>query len=156
MKRFLTIVFIVSLAATRSAADDLLAFCDLLKNPESYNGKEMTVRATYKYGFEWQQLYCLDCLNSGKAWIEFEGLDERSVNVLKLAPKDAGTVNVTVQGTFVSGDHYGHQNMYRYKFVAHRASNLAVIVRGMKNPAEEEKAETMGLRWNESEIASGY
>jgi hypothetical protein len=27
-------------------------FCDLLRNPEKYNGKEVTVRATWRYGFE--------------------------------------------------------------------------------------------------------
>lgn len=39
-----------------------VTFCDLLRNAEKYNGKEVTVRATWRYGFEWSQFYCLDCL----------------------------------------------------------------------------------------------
>ncbi len=32
--------------------------------------QEVNVRATYRYGFEWQELYCLDCKDKGKAWLE--------------------------------------------------------------------------------------
>lgn len=110
-----------------------------------YNGKEVTVRATYKYGFEWHTLYCLDCLDKGKAWLELPvDLDGASVKALKRAPNGAGTVNLTVQGLFMSGAHYGQENMYRYKFVAHKVSNVVVVIRGMKPLEEEEKAEK---RW---------
>ena len=29
-----------------------VTFCDLVRNPEKYNGDEITVRTTYRYGFE--------------------------------------------------------------------------------------------------------
>src|SRR5215813_13785653 len=44
-------------------------FCDLLRNPEKYRDQRVKVRATFRYGFEWQQLYCLDCLDKGRAWL---------------------------------------------------------------------------------------
>ena len=49
---------------------DSVTFCDLVRNPDKYDGQEVSVRATYRYGFEWQELYCLDCKDKGKAWLE--------------------------------------------------------------------------------------
>ena len=119
-----------------------VTLCELVRNPALYDGKEVTVRATYKYGFEWQMLYCLDCLDKGKAWLELPiDLDDASVKALKRAPRGAGTVNLTVQGVFRGGGHYGHQNMYSYQLVAHKVSNVAVVIRGMKTLEEEQRAE---------------
>jgi hypothetical protein len=121
-----------------------VTFCELVRNPELYNGKEVTVRATYKYGFEWQMLYCLDCLDKGKAWLEIPSeLDDASRKALKRAPKGAGTINLTVEGIFMSGSTYGHQNMYHYKFVARKISDVAVVIKGMKTLADEEEAEKL-------------
>ena len=70
--------------------ENQIAFCELVRNPELYNGKVVTVRATYKYGFEWSMLYCLDCLDKGKAWLEIRAdLDDRSLKATKRAPKGA-------------------------------------------------------------------
>lgn len=127
---------------TAAPAQRLVPLCDLLRNPTAYSGREVTVRATYRYGFEWQELYCLDCLDMGKAWLEvFSELDPVSERALKKMPEGAGVVNVTVEGTFMSGSTYGHQNAYRYKFVARRISNVAVVLKGMRAPAEERAAE---------------
>jgi hypothetical protein len=127
-----------------------VVFCDLVRNPEKYNGREVTVRATYRYGFEWSELYCLDCLERGKArsgiaWLRIPSdLDDDSVRSFKKVPKGSGIVNLTVQGVFASGETYGHQNGYRYEIVAQKISDVAVIQKGIKPPAEEEKAEK---RW---------
>jgi len=107
-----------------------------------FTGKEVTVRATYRYGFEWEELYCLDCLDKGKAWLEIPSdIDDASEKALKHAPKGAGIVNLTVSGTFMSGSTYGHSNGYRYQFVAKKISNISVVLKGAKSPAEEKKAE---------------
>jgi hypothetical protein len=136
-------IFVLSLfLAVSGHPETQVTFCELVRNPELYNGKEVTVRATYKYGIEWQMLYCLDCLDKGKAWLELPyDLADSSVKALKRAPKGAGTVNITVQGVFMSRGHYGHLGGYPYQFVAHKVSNVAVIIKGMKPLAEEEKAE---------------
>jgi hypothetical protein len=82
------------------------------------------------------------CAEKGKAWLEIPfDLDDNSAKSLKRAPKGAGIVNLTVQGVFHSGGHFGHLNGYRYEIVAHRISDVAVILKGMKSPAEEQKAE---------------
>lgn len=121
-----------------------ITFCDLLRNPEKYNGKEVTVRATYRYGLEWQQLYCLDCLEKGKALLEVpDNGDESLERSLKRTPK-AGIVNLTVQGLFMSGRTYGHMNGYHYQITAHKISNVVVLLKGMKSLEEEQRVEK---RW---------
>jgi len=41
-------------------------FCEVLKDPREYGGKEITVRATYFYWFEMSDLSCLSCQDKGK------------------------------------------------------------------------------------------
>jgi hypothetical protein len=117
-----------------------LTFCDLVRNPTKYNGHEVTVRASYNYGFEWQELYCLDCLELGRAWLEIpENLDAASEKALKRMPKAAGIVNLTVRGVFYSGGHdYFH---YRYKFVATEISDVVVVVKGERVSDKKKAAE---------------
>jgi hypothetical protein len=64
------------------------------------------------------------------------------IRPLRCAPKGAGIVNLTLQGVFVSGNHhFGHTDMYPYKFVVHKITDVAVVSKGMKPLAEGEKAE---------------
>ena len=120
-------------------------FCELLRNPAQYNGKEVTVRATHQYGFEWSTLYCLSCLDKGKAWLDFsDNIDEKSETALKSAPKGAGIINLTATGMFMSGAAYGHMGGYHYRFVARRVWDVVTLVKGMKGP-EKEKA--MEAKW---------
>ena len=122
-----------------------IAFCDLLRNPQKYNGQKVTVRATWRYGFEWSQLYCLDCLDNGKAWLDrASDLDEASERALKKTPKGAGIVNLTVEGVFRSDGTFGHLNGYRYEIVPSKISHISVIQKGAKSAAEDQKAER---RW---------
>ena len=104
--------------------------------------KEVTVRATYKYGYEWSYLYCLSCMDKGRVWLEFPfDLDASATKALKHGSKGAGTVNVTVRGTFIKCGHCGHQGAYPFKFVATKAADVAVVIRGMKSLDEEQAAE---------------
>jgi hypothetical protein len=81
----------------------------------------------------------------GKAWLDRSSdLDEASERALKKIPKGAGIVNLTVQGVFLSGGTFGHLNGYRYEIVPTKISNISVIQKRMKSPAEEQKAER---RW---------
>ena len=121
-----------------------LNFCDLLRNPQQHSGQEVRIRATYRYGFEWSELYCLSCRDKGKAWLEFAGLDDASDQAVRRLPKGSGIVNLTVQGTFVSGARFGHENRYLYKIVARKVSDVAIVQKGIKPQAVEEKTER---RW---------
>jgi hypothetical protein len=139
------VLLILILSESVAGSDATVSFCDLVRNPEKFKGKDVTIRATHRYGFEWTELYCLDCLDKGKAWLEIPAdIDDASQKALKRAPKGAGIVNLTVSGTFVSGSTYGHLNGYRYKFVAKEISNVSAVLKGMKSPEEEKEAEK---RW---------
>ena len=69
-----------------------MKLCELMRDPEKYNGKLVKVRATWIYGFEWWYLHCLDC--DGRVWLDTSELDEQSKKTLKHTPKGAGIVNV--------------------------------------------------------------
>lgn len=71
-------------------------------------------------------------------------LDDASTKALSRIPKGAGIVNLTVQGVFMSGGHFGHLNGYSYQLVAQKVSNVAIVLSGMKEAAKEKEAEK---RW---------
>jgi hypothetical protein len=123
-------------------AQTSVKLCDLLRNPEKYRDQQVKVRATFRYGFEWQQLYCLDCLDKGRAWLWLPNdMDEESEKVFKKMPKGDGIVNLTVVGVFHFGSSYGHLNGYRYELIAQKISDVAVVYKGKLNAAKEKNAE---------------
>jgi hypothetical protein len=122
-----------------------VTLCDLLRSPEKHNGEEVRVRATYRYGFEVSQLYCLDCADKGKVWLQIPtDLGNASERSLRKLPEGAGIVNLTVQGVFSSGETYGHENGYRYQIVADKISEVKVLQKGIKSRQEQE---TVEKRW---------
>ncbi len=139
-----TVVPVIALMLLSGAAhaQKAMTFCDLLRNADKYNGQLVKVRATFRYGFEWQQLYCLDCLDKGKEWLQVPvDLDDESEKASKQMPKGAGIVNLTVVGVFHFGTSYVHMNGYRYELVAQEIRDVAVIQKGMKDISEERKVE---------------
>jgi hypothetical protein len=143
--RGFSLALIVGLLAATAHSQTIVPFCDVLRNPEKYKGKVVRVRATYRSGFEWSYLYCLDCRDRGRVWLDFSwDLDKASQKALKRAHKHDGLCNLTVEGTLASGGHYGHMGAYQYEFTANRVSDVMVVSKGMKSRAEEEAAER---RW---------
>lgn len=117
--RTLVPVIALMLLSGATHAQEAMTFCHLLRNADKYDGQLVRVRATFRYGYEWQQLYCLNCLDKGKAWLEVPvDLDDKSEKAFKKMPKRAGIVNLTVGGIFHFGKSYGHLNGYRYELIA--------------------------------------
>ena len=112
-----------------------IKFCELLRNPEPYNGKTVKVRATWVYGFERSYLHCLDC--DDQVWLDTSELDEQSEKTVQHTAKGAGIVNVDVEGVFQAGGSFGHLNGYKYQMKARTLSNLAVLSKGMKAREKE-------------------
>lgn len=140
--RLFSWVIVILMLSGGIRSQSTLTFCDLIRSPEKYNGKMVSIRATYRYGFEWSELYCLDCLDRGKAWMDLPvTLKDTSAKSLKKMPKGAGIVNLTVQGVFVSGGSFGHSNAYRYKIEPTQITDLVVLQKGLKSSEEEEKLE---------------
>lgn len=142
--RLLTWTIVLLILTGKVDPQAQVTFCDLVRNPAKYNGKEIRVRATYRYGFEWSELYCLDCLDRGKAWLVPIAIDEGVERAFKRLPEGAGIVNLTVEGVFASGDTYGHQNGYRYQITPYKITDVKVVQKGMKSRTQEEKAEKQG------------
>jgi hypothetical protein len=76
-------------------------FGELISRPKDFDGKRVTVRATYRYGFEWQELYCVPSRKTVKVWLAIPPeLPKPVQQVLKRLPKHQGTVNATFTGLF--------------------------------------------------------
>ena len=143
MRSTSALISLMSLSAAVHAQTPV-KFCDLLRNPEKYRDQQVKVRATFRYGFEWQQLYCLDCLDKGRAWLWLpDEMDDESTRTFKKMPKGAGMVNLTVVGVLHFGGSYGHRNGYRYELIAQEIRDVAVIRKGTKGPATESKLEQL-------------
>jgi hypothetical protein len=78
-----------------------VSYCELMRHPKEYDGKSVAVRTTYRYGFEWQEMFCVKCRDQGKTWLEFAAETSSAVRrALGKAPRHQGTLNATFFGTF--------------------------------------------------------
>jgi hypothetical protein len=91
-----------------------ITLCAALDDERALNGKTVTVRATYRYAYEAQELYCLNCATLGRTWIEWRDDDATRQSLARL-PAGSGTANVVVSGRFVSEGHYGRTGAYRFQ-----------------------------------------
>jgi hypothetical protein len=111
-----------------------VSFCQLVSKPELYNGKELVIQASYTHGYEWSVLHSPDCSDKGMVWLDLSRVRNNAA-VKSLGPlTKPETVNLEVQGTFMSGGHYGHRNQYPHQIVAHKVSAVEVV---QKPPAEK-------------------
>jgi hypothetical protein len=135
--------FSIRSANDRDAAT--VTYCDLIRNPERYKGKLVRVSAIYRYGYEWSELYCLECMNEGRTWVEF---DETFVSSTKASiRKKIGengfkgrTVRVVMVGRFDSGGAYGHMGAYRFGLLVDRLEKADVILNDSPSPNALPKA----------------
>jgi hypothetical protein len=111
-----------------------VAYCDLIRNPELYDQKVIRVKAIYRYGYEWSELYCGDCLKEGQTWVDFDESFE-SCTKPDVAKKlgDNGfkgrTVSVVMIGKFHgSGGGYGHMNAYRFRLLVSCVEQAKIIL----------------------------
>ena len=111
-------------------------YCELVKNPEKYDGKEVTVRATYRYGFEWSEIFCLDCRDIGKTWLEIGDVTKKSEKTLKKFPKDDGTINALFTGKFESSKGSYGDGGYRFRFVLKEISQAKLLTKSGADPKQ--------------------
>jgi hypothetical protein len=108
-------------------------FCELLRSPEDFDQKKIRLRALYRYGFEWSEIYCLDCSEKGDVWLEigadFERLTKRNLRKKVNWSEKGRTVDVIAIGTFYSHGGYGHLGGYRYKLVVDYFESADVILK---------------------------
>lgn len=121
--------------STRSKAID---YCELLRSPTDFDGKKVTVKATYRYGFEWQELFCLPCRDIGKTWLEIEDdlISSRSRKTLKKLPKDGGTVTAIFTGRFESSKGPFGDGSYRFRFVLNEIEQPELVSKSGFDPTQ--------------------
>jgi hypothetical protein len=131
-----------SVCKTPSMEVQTVAFCDLIRQPELYDHKTVRVTAIYRYGAEWSQLYCLDCITAGATWVDLDDSFAKNTDS-KLAKKigengfRGRTVRVVAVGEFYgSGGRYGHMGSYRYKFQMSRLEQATIILNDSPIPAK--------------------
>jgi hypothetical protein len=122
--------------AQQTTVNDSIDFCDLLKNPETYNGKEVTVRATYRYGYEWQEIYCLGCRNLGKTWLEMGDITKKSKKILKKFPRDDGTITALFTGIFQSSKGSFGDGSYSFRLILKKISKAELLTKSGGDPKQ--------------------
>lgn len=134
---FFVLLFSISVfgqQAKRKTSEQIadVNFCYLLKNPDAYKDKTVRVKATYRYGFEWSELYCSNCIGKGQVWVDFtESFSENSKKKYRKKLNENGdggrTVNVTFVGKFLAQGRYGHMNGYPFNFIVEKVENAEII-----------------------------
>jgi hypothetical protein len=128
----LLFTFQTPLAVSTNCSDsnNRVSLCDLVRDPERYEGKPVVVSATFQLGYESEEIYCLGCTNWGRIWVEFgneTAADKIRVDESQLIPGCA--FDVIFSGSFyATGKRYGHLNSFRYKFVVESVKRAKLIL----------------------------
>jgi hypothetical protein len=118
-----------------------VAYCDLVRRPELYDQKVIRVKAIYRYGYEWSELYCGDCLKGHQTWVGFdESFETRTDADVARKLGDNGfkgrTVSVVMIGTFhSSGGGYGHMGAYRFQLLVSSVEQAKIILNDSPLPS---------------------
>lgn len=113
-------------------------YCDVLKSPNDFDGKRVTLRATYRYGFEWQEIFCLQCRDRGKTWLEIDddAISPKSKKMLKKLPKNDGTINAIFTGKFESSKGPFGDGSYRFRFVLEEIRQAKLVSKSGFDPTQ--------------------
>ncbi len=113
-------LFTVKTVAQMSETNDIVnvAFCELMKNPEKYDGKVIRVKGIYRNFFELSELFCPECYDSLKRiWVESTEMTDKCIKSKETKRLEkARTLFVVFVGKFqASESSYGHSNGYRFQ-----------------------------------------
>jgi hypothetical protein len=104
----------------------IVTYCQLVKAPSLFVGKQIRVRAVYSYMFEVSRFKSPECCPDRDVpiWVEFsEEVEGSSKKLLHKFPKGMGLVIATFEGTLQGGGPYGDGG-YRFKFAVDKIENL--------------------------------
>ncbi|HVA16174.1 MAG TPA: hypothetical protein VMV59_00525 [Candidatus Dormibacteraeota bacterium] len=103
-----------------------ITYCQLARDPAAFSGKQIRVRAIYKYMFEMSRLKSPTCCAERDVpiWVDFdEKLGGNSRKLFRRFPKGMGLVLATFAGRFEGGGPYGDGG-YRFKFTVDEIEKL--------------------------------
>lgn len=96
--------------------------CEVITNAKLFDGQVVDIEATYRVGLEFSELYCLDCLEDGRIWVDFKDGARLPRSFRRM---ESGTANVTLRGRFHKGSgQFGHIGRYEYLFVVESARRV--------------------------------
>ncbi len=126
---------------SQKQSDDKLAsyaqvsYCDLLQHPKEYDGKQVAMRASYRYFFEVSEMFCLKCRDKGKTWLEYSFDNAKTVNrALRNTPDHQGIINAVFYGTFRGTEGGYGDGGYLYKFDLEFVKDVKVVYRDGRDP----------------------
>jgi hypothetical protein len=108
--------------------------CEVLRNSEFYEGKQITVRATFRLGRKERQLFCMACIDEGRVWMReilpaggeiAPGL--KRFNDLIQENYKGITLNGIFTGTFRGPGVYGRLGAFTYQIDVQEVREIEVI-----------------------------
>lgn len=115
--------------------------CEVLRNSEFYEGKQITVRATFRLGRKERQLFCMACIDNGRVWMReilpsggeiAPGL--KKLNDLMQENEKGMIVNGIFTGTFRGPGVYGLLGAFTYQLDVQEVRQIEVIYSGGPDP----------------------
>ena len=108
--------------------------CEVLRNSEFYDGKQIAVRATYRNGHRQSQLFCMACIDGGRVWMR-EPLPSggevspglKKLNDLIQENEKGLTVNGIFTGTFRGPGQYGRLGAFTYQIEVQEVSEIELV-----------------------------
>lgn len=98
---FLGLLTLCGLGVAQLDRTIVVDVCGLLRDPGRYDGQRVTVSASYRYGFEWQELFCMKCWGGDRVWLEIPtNPPEALTRALRGTPKHEGIANGKFTGIF--------------------------------------------------------
>ena len=117
--------------------------CKVLRNSEFYEGKQITVRATFRLGRKERRLFCMACIDEGRVWMReilpsggeiAPGL--KKLNDLILENDKGITLNGIFTGTFRGPGVYGLLGAFTYQIDVQEVREIEVIYNAGPDPED--------------------
>ncbi|HEY7406346.1 MAG TPA: hypothetical protein VIB39_22660 [Candidatus Angelobacter sp.] len=117
--------------------------CEVLRNSEFYEGKQITVKATFRLGRKQSQLFCMGCIDSGRVWMRevlpasgeiAPGL--KRLNDLIQENENGIMVNGIFTGTFRGPGVYGRLGAFTYQVDVQEVREIEVIYNAGPDPED--------------------
>ncbi|HKD79675.1 MAG TPA: hypothetical protein VKH81_08275 [Candidatus Angelobacter sp.] len=117
--------------------------CEVLRNSEFYEGKQITVRATFRLGRKQSQLFCMACIDGGWVWMRevlpasgeiAPGL--KALNDLIQENEKGIMVNGVFTGTFRGPGVYGRLGAFTYQIDVQEVREIELISHAGPDPED--------------------
>ncbi len=122
-------------------------YCELAAHPEKYRGKDLYLRALYRAGFEWSELYSIHCMDAPDTWAQIAANagTQSPKAVMKQFGESKRMTDWFIAGVVVRGrltetqGSFGHLSAFSRLFVIDRFESAEIL----DKPRDESVGELM-------------